>query len=248
MNILIVEDEELYADQLQLLIKRIGHNPCAVAESAEEALKKFRMNQIDLAIIDINLKGEMDGLELGKWLRRLSNLPVIFITSHYDNDEYFEKASLLSAFGFIRKPLDETQLLRTITLALNYQSGSNTNPISPAEDNLPQPPLRATLLIQLKSKLVKIKQEDILFIEADDKHCTIHLKDGRQYLERISLKEISKKLLPQMFAQSQRSFIVNLDKIQEINTSELTIKIQDFWIPLGNSYKDYFLKKFGLND
>jgi len=246
MDILIVEDEELYADQLQLLIRRIGHHPCAVAESAEEALKKFEMHQIDLAIIDINLKGEMDGLELGKWLRRLSQLPVIFITSHYDNDEYFEKASLLSAFGFIRKPLDETQLFRTITLALNYQSASHTNPIFATESLPPQPPLKAALLIQSKSKLVKIKQEDILFIEADDKHCTIHLDDGQQYLERISLKEISKKLLPQIFAQSQRSFIVNLDKIQEINTSEFTIKIQDFWIPLGNSYKEYFLKKFGF--
>lgn len=247
MNILIVEDEELYADQLQMLIKRLGHQTCAVVDNAEEALIQFDRHSVDMALVDINLKGEMDGLELGKWLRRFSNIPIVFITSHYDNQEYFEKASKVQAFGFIRKPVDETELLRTITLALSY--GSDVEPFdgtSLAGKTVLSSQVPETLLLQMRSKLVKINQDEILYIEADDKYCTLILEDGRQFQERGSLKEMSKKLSVSKFAQSHRSFIVNLDQIQEINTAEFTIKVQEYWIPLGNTYKEYFLKKFGV--
>lgn len=247
MNILIVEDEELYADQLQMLISRLGHKTCAVVENAEEALIQFDRHSVDLALVDINLKGEMDGLELGKWLRRFSNIPIIFITSHYDNQEYFEKASQVQAFGFIRKPVDETELLRTMTLALSY--GSDVQPFEGSSlvgNKGHSLPFNESLLLQMRSKLIKINQDEILYIEADDKYCTLFLEDGRQFQERGSLREMSKKLSPSKFAQSHRSFIVNLEHIQEINTAEFTIKMQNYWIPLGNTYKDYFLKKFGV--
>lgn len=247
MNILIVEDEELYADQLQMLIKRLGHHTCAVVDNAEEALIQFDRHSVDMALVDINLKGEMDGLELGKWLRRFSNIPIVFITSHYDNQEYFEKASKVQAFGFIRKPVDETELLRTITLALSYGSGEQSfDGTSLAGKTVQSSPITETLLLQMRSKLVKINQDEILYIEADDKYCTLFLEDGRQFQERGSLREMSKKLSASKFAQSHRSFIVNLDQIQEINTAEFTIKVQEYWIPLGNTYKEYFLKKFGV--
>ncbi len=247
MNILIVEDEALYADQLQLLIRRIGHIPCAVAENAEEALMLFEKFPIDLALIDINLRGEMDGLELGKWLRRFSQIPVIYITSYYDNQSYFDKASQLSAFAFIKKPIDETQLQRTITLALGYATGGGESiDRSFVSDRDPAAGLAGfeTLILHMKSKLIRIHQQDILYIEADDKYCIIHLEDARTFQERITLKELSNKLHPGRFARTHRSFIVNLDRVQEINTSEFTIRVKDYWIPLGNSYKDYFLKKF----
>jgi len=65
------------------------------------------------------------------------------------------------------------------------------------------------------------------------------------YLERISLKELNKKLSPRLFAQTHRSYIVNLNNVQETDTAEFTIKVNGNQIPLGDTYKDYFLKKFG---
>src|SRR5690606_2973871 len=102
------------------------------------------------------------------------------------------------------------------------------------------------LLVKIKAKYIKIKQKDIAYISADDKYCSIYLDDGTVYMERISLKDLNNKLSPKLFAQTHRSYIVNLSKVQETDTSDFTIKVNKKHIPLGNTYKDYFLKKFGL--
>jgi len=238
MNVFIVEDEDLYADQLVMVIEQAGHTVCGVATNAEEALRVFEKSHADMALIDINLAGEMDGLELGKWLKRFrDDILIIFITAHYADVEYFERAKQLSAYAFLKKPIEVTDLSRTITLAFQYNNtqvdiGNQVND-------------RHTLLVKIKAKYIKIDQNDITHIAAEDKYCSIHLKDGTVYLERISLKELNKKLSPRLFAQTHRSYIVNLNNVQETDTSEFTIKVSGHQIPLGDTYKDYFLKKFG---
>src|SRR5690606_5895639 len=102
-----------------------------------------------------------------------------------------------------------------------------------------------TLLVRIKAKYIKIDQNDITHIVAEDKYCAIHLSDGAVYLERISLKELNKKLSSRLFAQTHRSYVVNLNKEQETDTAEFTIKDSGHYIPLGDTYKDYFLRKFG---
>lgn len=240
MNIFIVEDEVLYADQLEMVIEQAGHTVCGIATNAEEALRLFEKSHADMALIDINLAGEMDGLELGKWLKRFKNdMLIIFITAHYADVEYFEKAKQLSAYAFLKKPIDETDLLRTIALAFQYNTTlADMGTPGHVDDH-------RTLLVKIKAKYIKVDQNDITHIVAEDKYCSIHLKDGTVYLERISLKELNKKLSPRLFAQTHRSYIVNLSNVQETDTAEFTIKVSGHHIPLGDTYKDYFLRKFG---
>lgn len=240
MNIFIVEDEALYADQLAMVVEQAGHTVCGTATNAEEALRLFEKSQPDMALVDINLAGEMDGLELGKWLKRFKNdMLIIFITAHYADVEYFEKAKQLSAYAFLKKPIDETDLSRTIALAFQYNTTlADVGTRSYVDDH-------QTLLVKIKARYIKVDQNDITHIVAEDKYCSIHLKDGTVYLERISLKELNKKLSPRLFAQTHRSYIVNLSNVQETDTAEFTIKVSGHRIPLGDTYKAYFLKKFG---
>src|SRR5690606_37007565 len=139
----------------------------------------------DLALIDINLAGEMDGLEVGKWLKRFRDIPIIFVTAHYEDEAYFERAKELAAYAFVKKPIDETELSRTIALAVEYQAeqAAKTDPNQAV--TRPQ-----TLLIKVKTKYIRINQLNISCIEAKDKHCAIHLTNGMAYLERITLKEL----------------------------------------------------------
>jgi len=240
MKIFIVEDEDLYIDQLEMVVEQACHTVCGAATNAEEALRLFEKSCADMALIDINLAGEMDGLELGKWLKRFrDDLLIIFITAHYADVGYFEKAKQLSAYAFLKKPIDATDLLRTIELAFQYNTTqADVGTRGHTDDH-------HTLLVKIKAKYIKIDQNDITHIAAEDKYCSIHLKDGTVYLERISLKELNKKLSPRLFAQTHRSYIVNLNNVQETDTAEFTIKVNGNQIPLGDTYKDYFLKKFG---
>ncbi|GEM_PF-666855 len=240
MNIFVVEDEALYVDQLAMVIEQAGHTVCGTATNAEEALRLFEKCHADMALIDINLAGEMDGLELGKWLKRFKDdMLIIFITSHYADVEYFERAKQLSAYAFLKKPIDDTDLSRTIALAFQYNTTQTDIGTRGYVDD------HQTLLVKIKARYIKIDQNDITYIIAEDKYCAIHLKDGTVYLERISLRELNKKLSPRLFAQTHRSYIVNLSKVQETDTAEFTIKVGSHHIPLGDTYKDYFLKKFG---
>lgn len=241
MKVFIVEDEDLYADQLEMLVERAGHTVCGMATNAEEALRLFERSEADMALIDINLAGEMDGLELGKWLKRFKeDILIIFVTAHYADVDYFEKAKQLSAYAFLKKPIDEISLSRTISLAFGYQAKAADHRQDVVTED------HRVLVVKAKAKYVKIDQHDIAYIAADDKYCAIHLKNGTEHLERTSLKELNKKLSPRLFAQTHRSYIVNLDHVQETDTSEFTIKVNDTCIPLGDTYKDYFLKKFGV--
>lgn len=239
MNILIVEDESLYAEQLQIIVENLNHNVCGIAESAEDALNLFGLQNPDMALIDINLKGEIDGLELGKWFSRYKKTIIIYITSFHEK-EYFERAKQIAAFAFLKKPINEETLSRSIELAFEYEKKNNLfNLYQNTVDN-------NSLLIKQKSKYIKVHQEDITHISADDKYCTIFTGNDKKYIERITLKELNLKLNPKYFAQSHRSYIVNLKNTQEVNTADLTIKVKNYVLPLGNTYKEYFLKKFGI--
>lgn len=240
MNVFIVEDEDLYIDQLEMVVEQAGHSVCGAATNAEEALRLFEKSRADMALIDINLAGEMDGLELGKWLKRFrDDILIIFITAHYADVEYFEKAKQLSAYAFLKKPIDATDLSRTIALAFQYNTTQTDIGTRTYLDD------HHMLLVKIKAKYIKVDQNDITHIAAEDKYCSIHLKDGTVYLERISLKELNKKLSPRLFAQTHRSYIVNLNNVQETDIAEYTIMVNGHQVPLGDTYKDYFLKKFG---
>ncbi len=237
MRFIIVEDEVLFAQQLEMIVEKLKHEVCGTAESAENALKIFEKQKPDIALIDINLKGEMNGLELGKWFKRFDdNMIIIFITSLQD-EKYFEQAKELVAFSFLKKPVDEETLKRTIALATEHRlKGREKNTTSAFEH----------IFIKNRSKYIKIQQDEILFVEADDKYCNIHTLDGSKHLERITLSKINKKLNPKLFAQTHRSFIVNLSKVNEIDASDMTVKIADQYLPLGESFKQYVLKRIGV--
>lgn len=244
MNVFIIEDESLYAEQIQMVVEQAGHQVCGVAGNAEDALRLFEQCEADMALIDINLEGGMNGLELGRWLKRFKDIPIIYITSHYDDEEYFESAKQLAAYAFLQKPVDVIQLSRTIELAFRHRVAPgirlDTEPQEREGDDW------QILLVKKRSKYIKINQYDITHIMAEDKYCAIHLRDGSVYLERTTMKDLSKKLSPALFAQTHRSFIVNLREVQETDTADFTIKVNGHLIPLGDTYKAFFLRKFGV--
>lgn len=237
MKFIIVEDEILFAQQLEMIVEKLQYEICGTAESAENALKIYYKEKPDIALIDINLKSEMNGLELGKWFKAFDdNMIIIFITSLQD-EKYFEEAKELAAFSFLKKPVDEETLKRTIALATKHSTKSREKYTTSAFEHM---------FIKNRSKYIKIQQDEILFVEADDKYCNIHTLDGSKHLERITLSKINKKLNPKLFAQTHRSYIANLSKVEEIHPADMTIKIAGLYLPLGESFKQYFLKRIGI--
>jgi PAS domain S-box-containing protein len=116
-RILIVEDESLVADDLEQRLQELGFRPIGIVDTAENAIARAVELRPDLVLMDVHLKGKMDGIEAAVALRQPHDIPVVFLTSHADL-ETLERAGLSEPFGYLTKPFQERDLLATVKTAL----------------------------------------------------------------------------------------------------------------------------------
>ncbi len=116
-SILIVEDVNMVAIDLKLRLNKLGYNIVVIANNERDALKITEETTPDLILMDIILKGDLDGIETMQIINELHNIPHIYLTAYYD-DKTLERASKTQPYGYITKPYDDIGLYTTIQLAL----------------------------------------------------------------------------------------------------------------------------------
>jgi PAS domain S-box-containing protein len=116
-KILMVEDESIVAIDLQHRLTGMGYSVPAVAASGQDALKKASEIRPDLVLMDIRLRGDMDGIEVAEQIRDLLDIPPVYLTAYTDEDT-LRRAKITEPFGYIVKPFDERTLRSTIEMAL----------------------------------------------------------------------------------------------------------------------------------
>jgi signal transduction histidine kinase len=116
-KILIVEDEGIVAFNLQQRLEQLGYRITGLAESGAEGLALVAQERPDLVLMDIHIKGEMDGIELAAALNRDFALPVIYLTA-YSEDTTLERARRTRPYGYLIKPFSERELHATVQMAL----------------------------------------------------------------------------------------------------------------------------------
>lgn len=116
-QILIVEDESIVAEDIRRTLQSLGYNVPAVVSSGEEAINMAKENSPELVLMDIMLKGKMDGIEAAGQIRSHFNIPVVYLTA-YSDDKILERAKITEPFGYIIKPFNERELQINIEIAL----------------------------------------------------------------------------------------------------------------------------------
>ena len=116
-SILIVEDEVLIATDLERRLIKLGYTVCGKTTTGESALELVEENQPDLVILDVVLKGKLDGIAVANIIRSKCRTPVVFLTAHADVDR-LQQARFTHPFGLLVKPFQERDLQRTVELAL----------------------------------------------------------------------------------------------------------------------------------
>ena len=117
-KILVVEDENIVALDIKNRLKKLGYSVPSIASTGEEAVKKAEITAADLVLMDIMLKGDMDGIEAAENIREQYNIPVIYLTAYAD-DKILERAKLTQPYGYISKPFKEKDLRTNIEMALH---------------------------------------------------------------------------------------------------------------------------------
>ncbi|BDZ68426.1 GGDEF domain-containing response regulator [Methanobacterium ferruginis] len=117
VKILIVEDESIVAMDIKHRAEGLGYLVTAITPSGEEALEHVAENTPDLVLMDIVLKGEMDGIEAAQKIRDAYDIPVVYLTA-YSDERTLKRAKITEPFGYIIKPFEDRELHSAVEVAL----------------------------------------------------------------------------------------------------------------------------------
>jgi PAS domain S-box-containing protein len=116
-KILIIEDEMIVALDLQRCLRKLGFDPCGIAPAGEEAIARAEALEPDLALVDIHLQGEMDGIAAAEGIRLKHDIPIVYLTANAD-DQTLRRAKLTQPASYLLKPFRERELQICIEMAL----------------------------------------------------------------------------------------------------------------------------------
>ncbi len=247
INILVVEDESIVSKDIQHSLKKIGYNIVGAASTGEKAIELALSEKPDLILMDIMLKGSMNGIEAADIIKKEMSIPVIFLTAYAD-ESTLAKAKITEPYGYILKPFKEIDIQTSVEMAM-YKHKKEQEILKERDllYSLVQNKEKNYNFIFVKSnsKLIKINCKDICFIEALKDYVVINTNETR-YTIHSTMKDIELKMGTVDFIRIHRSFIVRLDKIVSIEYPNLTLENDKKSIPIGGSYRDDLNAKIKL--
>ena len=241
INILIVEDESIVALDLATALHQDGYEVIGIADEAEEAIRLFNQHAVDIVLMDIQLAGPKDGIDTVVDLMKIRQTPVIYLTAFMDNDTV-ERVKHTYPVAFLAKPYQTRNVRVSIELALNSFAAQKTRPTG----NPSKEPILQTgdyVFIKYNYQFVKVSLADILFVQADGNHISLHTND-RKFVLRLSLSELFDRLVLDRLIRIHRSYAVNIDAIQSF--TEQTVLTGKGELPIGRNYKEDFMKRFNV--
>ena len=237
IRILIVEDDELIRALLDVIISDLGHTIVASVDNAVDAMLAYSLHHPHVVISDIEIKGNIDGIELAKKLLQIRKCQLLFLTGN-TNSETFNRAKKLAPLAFIAKPIVRVEFERSIDLAVEHSNET----IGFITESMP---VEGCLYTRIGNKLKKIAIADIEYIEVDGKYSSISFAQ-RMVNCKISLKELQAKLPQKDFLQVNRSSVINLNCIEDIDMARQMIKMPSAEISIGRNFKESLLNRLNL--
>jgi DNA-binding LytR/AlgR family response regulator len=241
IKILVVENDMITSENISSKLEKAGYVITTRAANAPDALKSVKNDEPDLVIMDIHIDGPMDGIDTVKEIKKTYEVPVIFLTD-LDNEKVIQRAAATRPAAYLLKPFNERQLIASIHQALHNTSHSlpakPTDKEQPAED---QYVVNDCLFIRVEnSHFKKILLKDILFIEADGAYSNIHTVQGDKHTYTTSMNHVHDKISRSSFMRVSRSFVVNLEKVDEVRGNMLVVNNTE--IQIGEKYRDDVMK------
>ncbi|MEM7162608.1 MAG: response regulator [Bacteroidota bacterium] len=245
-NVLVVEDESIVSKDIQLSLEKLGYNVVGSADTGEKAISLATSLEPDVVLMDIMLKGEINGIEAAQSIKSEMSVPVIYLTAYADEGT-LSRAKITEPYGYIIKPFKEIDIHTSIEMAI-YKHNKEKEVrkerdmlynIVEGKEN------QDIIFVKSNSRLVKVKTEDIYFVEALKDYVVINTFTTR-YTIHSTMKDIERKLPGEQFLRVHRSFIVRLDKIAAIEQPNIILENDKKVIPIGGSYKDVLQSRINL--
>ncbi|MBF0516186.1 MAG: diguanylate cyclase [Nitrospirae bacterium] len=233
IRIMIVEDEMISSTYIQSILEQLGYIVTSVVMSADEAIKQTDQDRPELILMDIHIKGSMDGIDTAHEIRMRFDIPIVYLTAHADASTV-ERAKITEPFGYVIKPVEAKELKTSIEIAL-YKHKMETKLKSLAHyDYLTGLPNRTLFFDRFEQALKQAKRNNkdvaLLMIDLDGFKC-INDRMGHDTGD-IVLIEIAKRLKHQIRDSDTLArfggdeFMIILTNLSEAGVAEtLALKI-----------------------
>lgn len=232
-NILIVEDDLIVATDLQVRLNGMGYSVPRTVTNGIDALSAIQKQIPDLILLDIRLKGSLDGISVAEMIQKDYDIPIIFLTSNTDALT-FERASTVHPEAFLSKPLREEDLIHAIELVRKNQIENEGDSLM--DDTVI---MKDRLFIKNKDRMERVFLKDIFYIKADGSYSLLVTAKQEYYLS-IILKSVNERIQLENFVRIHRSYIVNILNMNGYN--DLFVYFDEMKVPIGRAYKESFLK------
>ncbi len=233
IRVLAIDDEPLALRQLTTYIGKVPFLELAgQCQSALQAREIMEQEVVDAIFCDINMP-DLSGMD---FVRQLAAPPLIVFTTAYS--EYAIEGYKVNAVDYLLKPFGMNDFLRAAMKVqeqynLRNQNKTDAQPSSPVDQN------SGTIFVKTDYRVVRIAIADIRYVEGMSEYLKIYLEGQKPVITLLSMKKMEDYLPQQQFMRIHRSYIVNLEKIQEVNKNRIILDAETY-LPLGDLYKEQF--------
>lgn len=244
LRVLAVEvDSDLERQALRQRLESFGFELTGIAASAAEALAHFDADEPDVVLLDVNLRGPHDGVEVALELNRRRPVPLIFVSSATDAAT-FERACQAYPFAFLTKPYNPTELAHAIALAVQHFAreqhlGEAHHPTALADPalNPSATTSEGVVLVRENGRLHRVPLDTVFWIEADGSYCHLHA-DGRKYTIKTSLRELGHRLPAGKYVRVHRAHLVRIGQIDRVDPRDHQLWVRGQAVAIGRAYRE----------
>lgn len=229
MKCIIVDDEPLAREGMELNVQEMDFLDLkGQFGDAISAYNYLMENEVDLMFLDIQMPGEMTGLDL---VKALKDPPLVIFTTAYP--EYAVEGFELDVVDYLVKPIRMQRFIQAVNKAKEkFESMTAGVQSDEAGDYI---------YIKADRKFVRLRLDDIQYIQGMKDYVMVYTTESR-YMTAMNIKTIFNQLDHPSFVRVSKSYIINAKFIKEVNQSG--VMIGDEEIPLGKTYKDDFIERF----
>ncbi|MBW4888938.1 LytTR family DNA-binding domain-containing protein [Mucilaginibacter sp. HMF5004] len=226
MNCILLDDERPALELLEDNVRKIPYlNIVASCRNPMEAIELLKETQVDLMFLDVQMP-ILNGLEL---LRSLKNPPMVILVTAFE--EHALAGFDLDVVDYLVKPVPFARFLKAVEKAHELYQARQLYFKAPVIEN-------DYVFVNANYSLVKIRIQDITYIEGLKDYVRINMTSGKLVTTRMGLKNIEDRLHSESFMRIHKSYIVALDKIESIQKTQLVIAGQE--LPIGDAYRQSF--------
>lgn len=241
IKILIVEDDSLFVLDLKILVEELGYEIVGIVDNADDVFSLMKQNKPDIILMDIDIKGDKNGIEIAQDLKDES-IAIIFITSYSDQKTY-QKAREVLPCGYLVKPFNQFTLESIIEYTVSTLGTINRK--SKQEDFQGWEHdviLKDYVFIKRNNQLEKVEIAKIQSVQSEGNYSIISV-GKRKFALKLSLVKVYEFFKKYPFLRVNKRHLINMDLVSSIDLSNNKIIIGESQFTIGRTYKDTVLKK-----